>query len=85
MSGHSAGQGVALGAAGAAAGAVHVLGAEAPGLRRGLPLVGAVHRLSDPPPPPLSSTACPSPTSSYFACEFILTIFSLRNRSLFSV
>lgn len=56
MSGHSAGQGVALGAAGAAAGAVHVLGAEAPGLRRGLPLVGAVHRLSDPPPhsvPPL--------------------------------
>lgn len=50
MSGHSAGQGVALGAAGAAAGAVHVLGAEAPGLRRGLPLVGAVHRLSDPPP-----------------------------------
>lgn len=42
----STGQGVSVGAARAAAGAVHVLGAEAAGLRRGLPLARAVHRLN---------------------------------------
>lgn len=39
-------QSVASRAAGPPAGAVHVLGAEEAGLRRGFPLAGPVHRLN---------------------------------------
>lgn len=51
------GQSIQIRVARAAPGAIHVLGAEAPGIRRGLPLAGAVHRLSSAPgrPPPLGS------------------------------
>lgn len=48
----SPGQGVPIGAPRSAVGAVHVLGAETAGLRRGLPLARAVHRLSALSPPP---------------------------------
>lgn len=40
------GQSISVGAARPAPGAVHVLRPETPGIRRGLPLAGAVHRLN---------------------------------------
>lgn len=61
----SPGQGVPVGAPRSAVGAVHVLGAEEAGLRRGLPLARAVHRLSahsHHPPRTLES-----PPKQYFA------------------